>query len=183
MVCGNSCTISSCRNEGNVTGPLDVGGIFGYSSDSQSSISNNLVTNCIITGTSGTYNYGAGVIATTYYGKFANNFYTTDAVLKVGNQTYDGQTPRGVWGGYDTTTGSYVPIDITENCAAMLLINGDVNGDREVDIADAVCIVNYLMGNAPAGFNAVAADVNGDGMVDITDAETSVNIIINEYNK
>ena len=88
-----------------------------------------------------------------------------------------------MWGGYDTTTSSYVPIDITENCAAMLLINGDVNGDREVDIADAVCIVNYLMGNAPAGFNAAAADVNGDGMVDITDAETIVNIIINEYNK
>lgn len=176
LVCGNSCTISGCRNEGNVTGPLDVGGIFGYSSDSQSSISNNLVTNSIITGTSGSYNYGAGAIATTYYGIFSNNFYTIDVVLKVGEITYDGNTPRGVWGNKE-------PKDITENCAAMLLINGDVNGDREVDIADAVCILNYLMGNPPAGFNAAAADVNGDGMVDITDAETIVNIIINEYNK
>ena len=64
-----------------------------------------------------------------------------------------------------------------------IIEEGDANGDGKVDIADAVCIVNYLMGNAPAGFNAAAADVNGDGMVDITDAETIVNIIINEYNK
>ena len=55
----------------------------------------------------------------------------------------------------------------------------DANGDGKMDINDAICIVNYLMGNPPAGFNAAAADVNGDGQVTIADAVIVVNIIMN----
>lgn len=53
---------------------------------------------------------------------------------------------------------------------------GDVNGDGDVDITDAVAIVNFIFGNTPDGFNEAAADVNGDGVVTITDA---VAIILN----
>ena len=57
--------------------------------------------------------------------------------------------------------------------------SGDANGDGEVDIADAWAIMDYLLGNPPAGFIAAAADVNGDGVVDIADAVAMLDIIMN----
>ena len=59
-------------------------------------------------------------------------------------------------------------------------ILGDANGDGKVDIADAEAIMDYLLGNPPAGFNAAAADVNGDGVVDIADAVALLDIIMNQ---
>jgi hypothetical protein len=58
-------------------------------------------------------------------------------------------------------------------------IKGDVSGNGKVDMNDALLIVNYLMGNAPDGFNAAAADINGDGVVDIADAVALLDIIMN----
>jgi len=55
---------------------------------------------------------------------------------------------------------------------------GDVNGDNEVDIADAVCIVNYVVGKATPVFVASAADANGDGDIDIADAVSIVNLVV-----
>ena len=56
-------------------------------------------------------------------------------------------------------------------------VAGDVNDDGVVDIADAVCIVNYIVGKPNAVFIESAADVNKDGNIDITDAVGIVNII------
>ena len=61
-----------------------------------------------------------------------------------------------------------------------LLHVGDANGDGVVDIADGVEIVNYILGNPSAGFNAAVADVNGDGEITIADAVGVMNIIMNE---
>ena len=58
--------------------------------------------------------------------------------------------------------------------------DGDANGDGEVDVDDAEAIMNYLLGNPPAGFNVAAADVNGDGVVDIADAVAVLNEIMNQ---
>ena len=55
---------------------------------------------------------------------------------------------------------------------------GDVNGDGAVDIADAVCIVNHIVGKANSTFVEAAADVNGDGVVDIADAVKIVNLVV-----
>jgi hypothetical protein len=57
-------------------------------------------------------------------------------------------------------------------------IPGDVNGDGDVDIADAVCIVNYVVGKPNTTFNEAAADVNGDGDIDIADAVKIVNLVV-----
>jgi hypothetical protein len=57
-------------------------------------------------------------------------------------------------------------------------IKGDVNDDGEVDIADAVCVVNYVVGKPTPAFNAAAADANGDGAVDIADAVRIINLVV-----
>ena len=52
-----------------------------------------------------------------------------------------------------------------------VLLNGDVNGDGEVDISDAMYLAKHVLGIT--GFEPIieeAADVNGDGMIDISDA-------------
>lgn len=59
---------------------------------------------------------------------------------------------------------------------------GDVNNDGDVDIADAVCIVNHVVGIATPSFVAQAADVNGDGDVDIADAVRIVNLVVGKIN-
>ena len=57
-------------------------------------------------------------------------------------------------------------------------LNGDVNSDGEVDIADAVGIVNYIVGKTSANFEVKFADYNCDGYVDIADAVGIVNYIV-----
>ncbi len=56
---------------------------------------------------------------------------------------------------------------------------GDANGDGKISITDAVYVVNYVLQQPEADFNAVAADVNGDGNITITDAVMIVNMILN----
>ena len=179
LVTGQPCSIKNCRNQGDVTGPYDVGGIFGHITYSSTIIRDNMVSGCTIKGTSsGSDSFGAGVIGMSVGSTTgSNNFYTPDVVLIVGSQTYDGTTPRGVWS-YDTSTQSYGPADIIDNCAAMIQQKGDVNGDRDIDIADAVCIVNYVVGKPNTSFIAAAADANGDGDIDIADAVHIVNYVV-----
>lgn len=55
---------------------------------------------------------------------------------------------------------------------------GDVNGNGGIDIGDAVCIVNYLVGKQNASFNENNADLNGNGGIDIGDAVVIVNILV-----
>ena len=57
-------------------------------------------------------------------------------------------------------------------------VKGDANGDGVVDIADAVCIVNHVVGKETPAFVAKAADANGDGVVDIADAVRIVNLVV-----
>jgi hypothetical protein len=57
-------------------------------------------------------------------------------------------------------------------------LKGDANGDGNVNIADAISIVDHLLGRGTSTFNEAAADVNGDGVVDIADAVAIVNKII-----
>jgi hypothetical protein len=58
------------------------------------------------------------------------------------------------------------------------VMKGDANGDGNVNAADIVEIVNYIMGNPSAKFDAEAADVNGDGSVNAADIVAVVNMIM-----
>ncbi len=63
------------------------------------------------------------------------------------------------------------------------VLAGDANGDGKISITDAVYVVNYVLHQPAADFNAVAADVNGDGNITITDAVMIVNIILGQGNE
>lgn len=58
------------------------------------------------------------------------------------------------------------------------VVKGDVNGDGETNIADAMAVVNYILKRPSTSFVKTAADVNGDGEINIADAMAVVNIIL-----
>jgi endoglucanase len=76
-----------------------------------------------------------------------------------------GQEPEGG----DVTPGPTDPPTPTPTPVDGVLM-GDVNGNGEVDIVDALLIAQYYVGLDPAGFNPDAADTNQDGSIDIIDA-------------
>ena len=47
---------------------------------------------------------------------------------------------------------------------------GDVNGDGEVDLSDAIMVTYYSLHEVPSNFNETLADMNGDGVIDLSDA-------------
>ena len=61
---------------------------------------------------------------------------------------------------------------------SLLAGSGDVNGDKKVNVADIVEIVNYLRGTPSDNFNATEADVSGNGKVDDTDIKIINEVII-----
>ncbi len=67
---------------------------------------------------------------------------------------------------------------------------GDVNGDGNLNISDALMFINYLLNHvelgqvnindgAPADFNATMADFNGDGTVNVSDVIDLINHLLN----
>ena len=49
-------------------------------------------------------------------------------------------------------------------------VAGDVNGDGEVDVADAIALLRYLAGYGDESTIPANGDFNGDGEVDVADA-------------
>ncbi len=58
--------------------------------------------------------------------------------------------------------------------SALLKIEGDVNDDKEVNIADVNRMIDMIM----SGENLPEGDVNGDGEVNVADIEAVINIIL-----
>ena len=56
-------------------------------------------------------------------------------------------------------------------------VKGDVNGDGEITIADAVTVLNVMAGTETDATKVAAADVNGDESVTVADAVTVLNIM------
>lgn len=174
LITGQNSSVKNCQNQGDVTGPYDVGGIFGSNSYPSTIICDNMVSGCTINSTrdSGSSSFGAGVIGWSIGSSIcSNNFYTPDVVLIVGSQTYDGSTPRGVWS-YDSTNNTYGPADVTENCAAMILQKGDVNCNGIVNALDVQEIINAaVVESAESKY-----DINGDGKINALDIQEVINI-------
>ena len=56
---------------------------------------------------------------------------------------------------------------------------GDVNGDGNVNITDAIKLINYLANGNSDGINLNAADCNEDSSINITDAIVLINFLQN----
>ena len=76
-------------------------------------------------------------------------------------------------GAADETLKYHISFDMNHNTVTVRVLQGDLNGDTKVDIADAVTILNFM---AEGVYNA-DADVNHDGKVDIADFVTILNIM------
>ena len=68
--------------------------------------------------------------------------------------------------------------DRTSKLTINKLLLGDVNGDSRISVADAISIINYVLGRTPASFITKAADVNGDNSISLADAVAVVDIIL-----
>ena len=82
----------------------------------------------------------------------------------------------------NSTTGN-LPQIYRQKPSAPVILMGDVNGNDEIDIGDAVCIVNYLVNKLNVVFHASAADLNGNDEIDIGDAVMIVNILVGKDNE
>ena len=58
-------------------------------------------------------------------------------------------------------------------------LRGDANGDKEVNMSDAVSVANYILGTTGATFDRDAADANQDGNISMSDVMFIVNRIKN----
>ena len=54
---------------------------------------------------------------------------------------------------------------------------GDANGDGDLSVDDVKAIADYIMGNAPEGFNEKNADVNGDENINVADIVRLLNML------
>lgn len=61
-----------------------------------------------------------------------------------------------------------------------VIINGDLNGDGKVDIADLNEIINLILNREDLS-NYPDADINSDGLIDISDINTIINFILGIY--
>lgn len=57
---------------------------------------------------------------------------------------------------------------------------GDVNEDGKVNIADVTRLIDYLLGDTTAPFNATAADVNSNGDINIADVTALIDLLLTE---
>ena len=74
----------------------------------------------------------------------------------------------------DNNIASKVISDSVSKLTINNVVMGDVNGDGEVDLSDAIMVTYYSLHVAPANFIEAVADVNGDGEIDLSDAITII---------
>ena len=78
-----------------------------------------------------------------------------------------------------TQTNKYQVTDVTDQYLPYLdEIEGDVNGDGEVNIADVNCLIDVILGVKPASLYEGRADVNDDGEVNIADVNAVIDVIL-----
>jgi hypothetical protein len=82
----------------------------------------------------------------------------------------------------DTTT-SMCTVTVTNGTLNVVpaSVNGDVNGDKSVDVTDIVLLVAYINGRNPAGFTASSADLDNNGSLNVADITRMV-VLINARN-
>ncbi len=75
---------------------------------------------------------------------------------------------------------AYKLADVWKNFVNTGVILGDSNDNGVVNIADAVNIANYVVGNEVDYFNFDASDINADSRITVSDASATITIILNQ---
>lgn len=102
-----------------------------------------------------------------------NQFGITYPTIEEG-ATYD---VEGMVSYYDEKV-QIMPIAVTKTTEAEGL-RGDVNNDHEVNISDAIALINAIVNDDTTGINIANANVNGDDDVNISDAIMLINYVLN----
>lgn len=102
---------------------------------------------------------------------------TSDFSVNSGNYTMKYNTSNPRFTTYNPSSGGVETAVLYYRIPKTTLL-GDVNGDREVTIADVTALVNILLGKDTAGYNLKAADVNSDGGRNIADVVALVKMIL-----
>jgi len=78
----------------------------------------------------------------------------------------------------DTTT-NMSNVTVTNGSLTVLpaTVNGDVNGDKVVNVTDIVNLVAYINGRIPIGFSVSSADLDNNGYLNVADITRMVVII------
>ncbi len=106
----------------------------------------------------------------TYYSTFDDDHYS-NVQLVVPTGCTDAYKAAYTWKNF---------IHISETDFPIFSIRGDVNGDGEVNISDAIALINGILNDNFSNINMDAADTNEDGDVNISDAITLINYVLNE---
>lgn len=81
---------------------------------------------------------------------------------------------------YTSTTSMSLPQIYRKVASETPAVEGDVNNDGKVTIADVTALVNIILGHPGEGVNTDAADVNGDDKTTIADVTALVNLILKQ---
>ena len=57
-------------------------------------------------------------------------------------------------------------------------MNGDMNGDGQINIADLTDLIRYILSHDPTGIDLDNADVNQDGLINIADVTELINMLL-----
>ena len=127
------------------------------------------------------YNYYMTVI-------YAGRGWSTAAVTTADNMFLGcSQLVGGMGTTYDSnhTDAEYARLDGGPNRPGYLTahpMNGDLNGDCNVNITDVTTLIDFLLSGDASGVSLQAADVNGDGTVNITDVTALIDMLLNGGN-
>ena len=69
----------------------------------------------------------------------------------------------------DGTESGYSNVETVTLRAQSGDLDGDINMDGLVDVADVTTLINYVLGLNPSPCNLAHADRNGDGLYDVVD--------------
>ena len=99
--------------------------------------------------------------------------YLSDATLHVLDFTYDDYSKTNPWRMFK----NFMLIDPDGNETLISSSLGDADGDGEIDIADIVAMIDYILGKPTSNFVLLSADLNGDGEVDVFDVMKAINLV------
>ena len=121
-------------------------------------------------------NWSTDAVVNYYSQDYSQNMFTGCTKLKGSmGTTYDSNFTNKAYAHIDG--GASNPGYLSEKKDDPVFLEGDVDGDGEVNVSDVTALVSMILGNIEQN---AAADVNGDGAVDVSDVTALVSIILGQ---